>query len=78
MESFILRTIPQDKCLHALAGVFVFSAFHFGNRSVGISSVVVAASPKEVVDHFTDGDVSIWEVTATIVGGLLGFLCNLG
>jgi hypothetical protein len=75
LEKWILRTVPQDKCLHALAGVLIFSAAHFISWQVGIAAVLVAAIAKELLDHLTGGDVSAWDVAATLSGGLLGLLC---
>ncbi|WP_132375421.1 hypothetical protein [Paraburkholderia sp. BL9I2N2] len=70
-----MRAIPQDKCLHVIAGVVVFAIAHFATWQVGIAAVLVAGIAKELLDHFTGGDVSVWDVAATLSGGLLGLLC---
>ncbi|MGA9914218.1 MAG: hypothetical protein WBR17_16970 [Paraburkholderia sp.] len=75
IEQWIMRAIPQDKALHALAGVLVFGVAHFVTWQVGIATVIVAGILKELIDHFTDGDVSVWDLAATLAGGLLGLLC---
>ncbi|MFM0326075.1 hypothetical protein [Caballeronia glebae] len=75
IEKSILAVLPQDECVHALAGVLIFGAVHFVSWQAGIAAVVAAGIVKEVVDHFTDGDVSVWDVVATVTGGLLGVLC---
>lgn len=75
IEKWILRTVPQDKCLHALVGVLIFSVAHSVSWQVGIATVLVAGVAKELLDHFTGGDVSVWDVAATLSGGMLGLLC---
>jgi hypothetical protein len=75
LEKWILRTVPQDKCLHALAGVLIFGAAHFISWQVGIAVVLIAGIAKELFDYLTGGDVSVRDVAATLSGGLLGLLC---
>jgi hypothetical protein len=75
LEAWILRTVPQDKCLHVIAGVLIFGAAHFITWQAGIAAVLVGGVAKETLDHFTGGDVSIWDVVATTSGGALGLLC---
>lgn len=75
IEAAIMSAIPQDKCLHIIAGVFIFGVAHFVTWQIGIAAVLVAAISKETLDHFTGGDVSVWDVVATATGGLLGFAC---
>lgn len=75
IEAAIMSEIPQDKCLHALAGVLIFGAAHFATWQVGIAAALIIGIVKEIFDHFTGGDVSVWDVVATLAGGLLGMLC---
>lgn len=77
IEALIMRTIPQDKCLHVIAGVLIFSLAHLVSWQLGIAAVIVVGVAKEIVDHFTGGDVSVWDVLATFMGGLLGMACFL-
>lgn len=74
-EQWIFALIPQDKCLHALAGVLIFGVAHFITWQIGLVAVLLAGIAKETLDHFTGGDVSVWDVVATVSGGLLGLLC---
>jgi hypothetical protein len=75
IEAAIKRAIPQDKCLHVIAGVVIFAIAHFVSWQVGMAAVLVIGIAKEILDHFTGGDVSVWDVVATVAGGLLGLLC---
>jgi hypothetical protein len=75
IEGAIMSAIPQDKCLHFIVGVLVFAAVHFVTWQLAIAAVVLAAILKELLDHFTAGDVSVWDLAATLSGGLLGLLC---
>jgi hypothetical protein len=75
LESSIMRTIPQDKCLHVIAGMLIFGIAHFVTWQVGITAVLLIGIAKEILDHFTGGDVSVWDVIATVTGGLCGLLC---
>lgn len=75
IEAAIIRAIPQDRCLHIIAGMFIFAAMHFVTWQLAVAAVVLAGILKELVDHFTGGDVSAWDVAATLSGGLLGLLC---
>jgi hypothetical protein len=75
IEAAIMRAIPQDKCLHVIAGVLLFAVAHLVTWQVGIAVVILVAIAKELLDHFTGGDVSVWDVAATLSGGLLGLLC---
>jgi hypothetical protein len=40
-----------------------------------MAAVVLVGFGKELLDHFTGGDVSVGDVVATITGGLVGLLC---
>ncbi|MFM0407445.1 hypothetical protein [Paraburkholderia dipogonis] len=75
IETAIMNAIPQDKCLHFIVGVLVFAAVHFVTWQLAIAAVVLAAILKELLDHFTSGDVSVWDLAATLSGGLFGLLC---
>ncbi|MFM0256111.1 hypothetical protein [Paraburkholderia sediminicola] len=75
IEAAIMSAIPQDKCLHVIAGVLIFGVAHFLTWQIGIAAVLIAGIAKETVDHFTGGDVSVWDVVATATGGLLGLAC---
>lgn len=77
IESAIMRAIPQDKCLHIIAGVMLFAATHPFGAQVALIAVFGAAVAKETLDHFTGGDVSLWDIVATCAGGALGLLCSL-
>lgn len=70
-----MRAIPQDKCLHVIAGVVVYAVAHLTTWQIGIAVVLLAAIAKETFDHFTGGDVSAWDLLATLMGGLLGLAC---
>ncbi|MFM0391192.1 hypothetical protein [Paraburkholderia phytofirmans] len=70
-----MKAIPQDKCLHVILGVLIFAVADLVNWQVGIALVAVAGILKEVLDHFTGGDVSVWDVVATLTGGLIGLVC---
>jgi hypothetical protein len=75
LEALIMRTMPQDKCLHIIAGVVIFAMAHFVTWQVGIAAVLLVGIAKELLDYITGGDVSVWDVAATFTGGLLGLLC---
>ena len=75
IEAAIKRAIPQDKCLHVIAGVVIFAIVHFVSWQVGVVAVLVIGIAKELFDYFTSGDASVWDVVATFAGGLLGLLC---
>jgi hypothetical protein len=75
IEALIMRVMPHDKCLHVIAGMLIFSATHFAAWWIGMAAVVLVGFLKELLDHFTGGDVSVWDVIATITGGLVGLLC---
>ncbi|WP_146758042.1 hypothetical protein [Paraburkholderia unamae] len=77
-----MKAIPQDKCLHVIAGAMVFAVMHavpqsFGPAwAFGFAMVAAAGVAKEVLDHFTGGDVSAWDVLATCIGGALALACH--
>jgi hypothetical protein len=75
IEALIMQVIPHDKCLHVIAGMLIFAATHFAAWWIGMAVVVLVGFLKELLDHFTEGDVSVWDVVATIAGGLVGLLC---
>ncbi|SEC01713.1 hypothetical protein SAMN02787142_0726 [Burkholderia sp. WP9] len=75
IEAAIMSAIPHDKCLHFIVGVLVFAAIHFVTWQLAIAAVVLVGVLKELLDHFTAGDVSAWDLAATLSGGLVGLLC---
>ncbi|REG58953.1 hypothetical protein B0G80_1678 [Paraburkholderia sp. BL6669N2] len=75
IEAAIMEAIPQDKCLHVIFGMLIFAIGHFVTWQVGIACVAAVGILKEVLDHFTGGDVSVWDVIATLTGGLIGLVC---
>lgn len=75
IEAAIMKAIPQDKCLHVILGVLIFAIAHFATWQIGIALVVLGGVLKELIDHFTGGDVSVWDVVATLTGGLIGLVC---
>jgi hypothetical protein len=77
IEAAIKRAIPQDKCLHIIAGVLIFGIAHVVCWQVGIAAALLIGIAKEIFDHFTSGDASVWDVIATVAGGLLGLLCGI-
>lgn len=77
IEEKVIALIPHDKALHALAGATVFAAMHPFGVWVAMLAVLVTGIAKEAVDHLTGRDVSVWDVVATIGGGVLGALCSL-
>lgn len=77
IEAAILRAVPQDKCLHVIAGVAVFAVAHLATWQIGIAVVLLVGIAKETLDHFTGGDVSVWDVVATLLGGGLGLVCHI-
>jgi hypothetical protein len=82
-EARVLALLPQDKCVHALAGALIFAIVHLPSVSFGLSAwtapaaVVIAAAAKEVLDAATGGDPSIVDCLATIVGGAITLLASL-
>lgn len=77
IESWIMTKLPHDKCLHIIAGAMVFSATHASGGLIALGAVLGIGVAKEVVDHFTGGDVSVWDIAATCAGGLLGLACYI-
>jgi hypothetical protein len=75
MENRIMSLLPHDKCLHVIAGILIFAITHFAGWQIGLASVVTAGLAKEILDLLTGGDVSAWDVAATLIGGLLGLVC---
>jgi VanZ family protein len=75
LEASIMRVIPHDKCLHVIVGVLIFGAAHFMTWQLGLVAALLAGIAKETLDHFTGGDVSVWDAVATLAGGVLGLVC---
>lgn len=83
-----LNSIPYDKALHALSGVFIFAILHFWmsffvpvhiSLVFAIVSVVAIAVVKELYDGMhPDIHTKDWyDAVATTSGGMLGLLCVL-
>lgn len=85
IEAAIMRAVPQDKCLHVIAGVIVFALANLlvpisderMRPLIGCAVVAVVGALKEITDRFDGGDSSIYDWSATCVGGLLGLACEL-
>ncbi len=75
----LLSSLPHDKAGHLIAGVLLYAAFHFVHPAVGIAVVVIAAVAKEVYDylHKETHTPETMDAVATIVGGIVGFICSL-
>jgi hypothetical protein len=78
LEGRLMNALPNDKCLHVIAGIFIFAITHFAGWQIGLVSVATAGLAKEVIDYCAGGDASVWDVVATLIGGLLGLLCMAG
>lgn len=77
LEALIERLIPHDKALHLVAGASIFGVAHLVSWQIGIATAIAAGIIKEVLDHFTGGDVSVWDVIATVGGACIGLLCYI-
>lgn len=75
-----MSAIPQDKCLHVIAGMIIFALSQLLYRAglhdltivVSFALVALVGALKELADHFDGGDCSIYDWLATCVGGLIG------
>lgn len=84
IEALIMRAIPQDKCLHVIAGVIVVALTHLLaltlgldiNPLAGLAAAALVGALKELADHFDGGDPSVYDWLATCAGGLLGLACE--
>ncbi|PVX84359.1 hypothetical protein [Paraburkholderia unamae] len=84
IERWVMGHLPQDKCLHVIAGVIVFALVHLLARLgvpytqpvIGLAVVAVVGALKELLDHFDGGDPSIYDWLATCAGGALAFACS--
>jgi hypothetical protein len=82
-EARVFAALPQDKCIHALAGALIFAIAHilslwFGMPSwVAPPAVGIAGTAKEALDSVTGGDPSIFDLLATISGGAIALLASL-
>jgi hypothetical protein len=68
--------IQEDKILHFLAGLVIYSVFYLVNPVLGLFASILAGVLKEVYDsyHPDQHTTDIMDATATIVGGLTAFL----
>lgn len=79
--------IKQDKIKHLIAGfiINVISSIFIGSILINLIIVMVIGCLKELYDYYKqvkyksdDYEVSIWDVLATISGGIVGiFLIKL-
>lgn len=82
IEAAILAALPQDKCVHALAGALLYAIAHTVCGYAGVSGwfavaiVCVAALAKEALDATIGGDVSAFDVLSTLAGGAIGLLAS--
>ena len=79
-----MALIPRDKQLHFAAGLLIYFFVSLISHwfQLNLSSTVVllcvllAGIGKEILDMFTDNDVELWDVIATLTGGLFGLLLH--
>ncbi len=77
IEQRIAQALPHDKCLHFIAGVLIFAAFHFQLGTYAMYVVLGLGSAKEVYDASRNGDASKGDIFATVAGGIAGYICGL-
>lgn len=69
--SFISR-VPYDKWLHFMAGLIVAAFFAITLKMTAcIVPAIFAAFIKEFFDDWTTGEHDLWDLVATVSGGLL-------
>ena len=75
----LLANIPQDKAGHFIAGLLIYALLHFINPLIGLMAVAIAAIGKEVYDYLNRDKHTpdVWDSIATMLGGLIGFVCSL-
>jgi glucose-6-phosphate-specific signal transduction histidine kinase len=71
-----MRAVPQVKCLHVIAASSFSERRTLYRRKWGLAAVVGAGILNATLDHFDRGDESIWDVFATVTGGLPGLRCG--
>lgn len=72
-----LLKIPHDKLLHFIAGVLVYLAFHFINPITAMIATLIVAVGKEVYDHKQNRKPDFNDALATMLGGIVGFICGI-
>ena len=75
IEQRIVQLLPHDKCLHFIAGVLIFAAFHFHLGTYALYAVLGLGSIKECYDASHRGDTSKGDIFATVAGGIAGYIC---
>lgn len=75
----LIPSIPQDKQGHFIAGVLAYTLIHFFNPIIALFVVLVMAIGKEVYDyaHRDKHNPEVMDAVATIMGGVIGFLCGI-
>ena len=71
--------VPQDKILHAIAGIvvcFVISLIA-KNPMYGLVGAVIAGIAKEAWDYYDYGKVDFLDCLATWIGGIAGYIVAL-
>lgn len=75
----LFAKVPHDKAMHCIGGTLIFIA---GNLTIspeaGLLLCAIAAVGKEVLDSTGYGNVDWKDALATIVGGVMGWLCTIG
>lgn len=74
--------IELDKLAHGFAGTSIYSITRFAclyagldNDSAmvaGLLTSVIAGTGKEIYDSHTGGDVDMWDMVSTSIGGVVG------
>lgn len=69
--------LPLDKCYHVIAGILIFAVCHFFIGYWSMLVVLSIAVIKEVYDKHSGKGTPEWQdIMFTVVGGLLGLVCN--
>lgn len=69
--------IPHDKALHIIAGASVFALANLFGLDYAIAAVVLAAFGREAFNWYEGGKFDWLDISATLGGGLIGFICTL-
>lgn len=82
IKSFIvnpLQNVPADKQGHFIIGLLAYMIFHFVSIEVGLIVTAVLAIGKEIHDwfHRDRHTPDLWDAVATMLGGIVGFICAL-
>lgn len=75
----IIPNIPHDKQGHFIAGVLTYALAHFAGPMVGIAVVIAMAIGKEIYDQFhrENHTPEALDAVATILGGIVGYICGV-